>query len=41
MTKKHRSIAAAVVILGALLIAAWWGWSKLGLAALQLNMGVC
>lgn len=41
MSKKHLYIAAAVAVLGALLIGAWWGWSKTGLAALELGMGVC
>lgn len=41
MSKKHLYIAAAIVILGALLISAWWGWSKAGLAALELGMGIC
>lgn len=41
MSKKTLYITAAVIVLGALLIAAWWGWSKAGLAALQLNMGIC
>lgn len=41
MTQKHLYIAAAVIVLGALLIAAWWGWSKAGLAVLQLGIGVC
>lgn len=41
MTKKYLYIAAAIILLGALLMAAWWGWSKAGLAVLQLDMGIC
>ncbi|MDY0205412.1 MAG: hypothetical protein RBR82_02175 [Pseudomonas sp.] len=41
MSKKHLYIAVTVVVLGALLIGAWWGWSKAGLAVLELGMGVC
>ncbi len=41
MAKKHLYIAAAALVLGAILIAAWWGWSNTGLAVLQLDMGIC
>lgn len=41
MAKKYLPIAATVTFLGALLIAAWWGWSKAGLAVLQLGIGIC
>ena len=41
MSKKTLYTTAAVVVLGALLIAAWWGWSQAGLATLELGIGVC
>lgn len=41
MAKKCLPIVAAVIFLGALLVVAWWGWSKAGLAVLQLDMGIC
>ncbi|MDY0414699.1 MAG: hypothetical protein RBQ83_07280 [Pseudomonas sp.] len=41
MTKKYLYITAAVLALGTVLVAAWWGWSQAGLAVLQLDMGVC
>ncbi|WP_256663431.1 hypothetical protein [Pseudomonas sp. C27(2019)] len=41
MSKKHLYIAAAIILLAVILIAAWWGWSKGGLAVLQLGIGVC
>ncbi len=41
MSKKHLYSAAAIGSLGAVLIGAWWGWSKTGLAALELGMGIC
>jgi len=41
MSKKHLYMTVATLILLALLAGAWWGWSKAGLAVLQLEMGVC
>ncbi|WP_263864200.1 hypothetical protein [Pseudomonas sp. PDM16] len=31
----------AVLLVMALLALAWWGWSRGGLALLQLNMSLC
>ncbi|KPA90965.1 MULTISPECIES: hypothetical protein [Pseudomonas] len=31
----------ALVILVLLLVLAWWGWHRGGLALMQLGMGVC
>ncbi len=33
-------ITSSMLLIG-LLAAAWWGWSKAGLAVLQLGVGVC
>ncbi len=37
-----RAVGLALAGLFALLLAlAWWGWSRAGLALLQLNMSLC
>ena len=37
-----RTALAGLALVGALLLAlAWWGWSRGGLALLQLGMGLC
>ena len=41
MTRKVLYITAASLLMVGLLAAAWWGWSKAGLAALQLGVGIC
>lgn len=41
MTRKALYITAVSLLLMSLLAAAWWGWSKAGLAALQLGVGIC
>ena len=41
MKQKTLGITAASLLLISLLAAAWWGWSKAGLAALQLGVGIC
>lgn len=41
MQRKTLYLIAASVLLIGLLVAAWWGWSKAGLAVLQLGVGVC
>lgn len=41
MQRKTLYISAASLFLIALLALAWWGWSKVGLAALQLGLEVC
>ncbi|MCW3148525.1 hypothetical protein N8H22_07920 [Stutzerimonas stutzeri] len=33
--------AALALLLGALLLLAWFGWQRGGLALLQLGVGVC
>ena len=41
MQRKTLYRIAVGVLLSALLLAAWWGWSKAGLAVLQLRLGIC
>ncbi len=41
MSKKHLYIALTALVLITILAVAWWGWSTIGLAALELDMGVC
>lgn len=41
MQRKTLYLIAASVLLIGLLVAAWWGWSKAGLVALQLGIGIC
>ncbi|VXC44747.1 conserved hypothetical protein [Pseudomonas sp. 8AS] len=38
----RRQLTLLGVLAGAgLLLLAWWGWQRVGLAALQLGMGLC
>ena len=41
MQRKTLCLIAASMLLIGLLVIAWWGWSKAGLAVLQLGVGVC
>ncbi len=41
MLRKTLYLIAASLLLIGLLAAAWWGWSKAGLAVLQLGLGIC
>ncbi|CAM4092502.1 hypothetical protein CCOS865_01569 [Pseudomonas reidholzensis] len=39
----NRAVARALLVAAglSLLVLAWWGWQKGGLALMQLGMGVC
>lgn len=41
MRRKTLYLIVVSLLLIGLLAAAWWGWSKAGLAVLQLGVGVC
>ncbi len=41
MTRKVLYITAASLLMVSLLATAWWGWSKAGLAVLQMGVGIC
>lgn len=41
MTRKNLYLCAASLLLIGILAIAWWGWSEIGLAALQLGLGIC
>lgn len=41
MQRKTLYLIAASILLIGLLVTAWWGWSKAGLAVLQLGVGIC
>lgn len=41
MTRKNLYLSAASLLLIGILAIAWWGWSKVGLATLQLGIGIC
>ncbi|MDY0250264.1 MAG: hypothetical protein RBR45_09470 [Pseudomonas sp.] len=41
MQRKILYLIAASVLLIGVLAAAWWGWSKAGMAVLQLGVGIC
>ncbi len=40
MSSRAAMLLSMLGIVGLLLLA-WWGWQQVGLAALQLGMGLC
>lgn len=41
MRKKQLYWTLVILLMTALLALSWWGWSKMGLAALQSSLGFC